>query len=512
MIFSYGATDPSSLFVDKKAAGFYNYDILLAEEMTLVMDWDFTLANYGPVWSFLVQLGLLLLFLMLGNILRRTIPLFRKCLIPSALLGGTLLLIVNIVGKQFDFFVVDNRLMQVITYHCLAIGFAAMSLKTEKITHKTNKTQVLEFGALQGGTYMMQAFVGLGITVVLFLLTRYGQQIVSYICGLILPLAYGQGPGNALTWDIKFTNTAAAQFAGNGSFGLSLASIGFVVASVFGVLYINIYKKRGGLYVRDARPTDEIIDQTNPCGNEIPDNESVDKFTIQSGFVALAYALSFGFMCLLGILSDFTNSIAWGFNFLWASLAAMLIKFVVNRLQRQNLMHRVYINNYQMDRISGFSFDLMIVAGVAAIEINDIKNYILPVVILSAVGAIITYVYVRKVSKECFKGFEHEMFLMTYGTMTGTASNGMILMKEIDPGLRTPTSSLYILSNFPAMVMIAPLLFLLGFASKSLANAIIACAIFFVLWLSYTIFLFRRRIFKKHYADKPAIPWEEPEK
>ncbi|MBQ8769208.1 MAG: hypothetical protein IJZ15_06165 [Oscillospiraceae bacterium] len=473
------------------------------------MDWDFTLANYGPVWAFLVQLGLLLLFLMLGNILRRTIPLFRKCLIPSALLGGALLLIVNIVAKQFDFLIVDNRLMQVITYHCLAIGFAAMTLKTEKITHKTNKAQVLEFGALQGGTYMMQAFVGLGITIILFLLTRYGDQIVSYICGLILPLAYGQGPGNALTWDIKFTNTAAAQFAGNGSFGLSLASIGFVVASVFGVLYINIYKKRGGLHVRNSRPTDEIIDQTNPCGNEIPDNESVDKFTLQAGFVALAYALSFGFMCLLGILSDFTNSIAWGFNFLWASLAAMLIKFVVNRLQRHNLMHRGYINNYQMDRISGFSFDLMIVAGVAAIEINDIKNYILPVVILSVVGAVLTYIYIRKVSKECFKGFEHEMFLMSYGTLTGTASNGMILMKEVDPGLRTPTSSLYILSNFPAMVMIAPLLLLLGFACKSPTNAIIACAIFFVLWSVYTIYLFRRRIFKKHYADKPVIPWED---
>ena len=473
------------------------------------MGWDFTLANYGAVWSFLVQLGLLLLFLMLGNILRRTIPLFRKCLIPSALLGGALLLIVNIIGKQFDFFVVDNRLMQVITYHCLAIGFAAMSLKTEKITHKTKKIQVFEFGALQGGCYMMQAFVGLGITLVLFLVTRYGEQIVSYICGLILPLAYGQGPGNALTWDIKFTNTAAAQFAGNGSFGLSLASIGFVVASIFGVLYINIYKKRGTLHVRNARPVGEFVDQTNPGGNEIPDNESVDKFTLQAGFVALAYALSFGFMCLLGILSEFTNSIAWGFNFLWASLAAMLIKFVVKRLQRHNLMHRTYINNYQMDRISGFSFDLMIVAGVAAIEINDIKNYILPVVILSVVGAVITYIYVRKVSKTCFKGFEHEMFLMTYGTMTGTASNGMILMKEIDPGLRTPTSSLYILSNFPAMVMIAPLLFLLGFASKSLTNAIIACAIFFMLWLAYTIFLFRRRIFKKHYADKPVIPWED---
>ena len=473
------------------------------------MSWDFTLANYDAVWAFLFQLGLLMLFLMLGNILRRTIPFFRKCLIPSALLGGALLLLVNFACKQFNFTLVDNRLMQVITYHCLAIGFAAMSLKTEKSVHKTKATQVVEFGALQGGCYMLQAFVGLGITLILFLVTRYGDKVVSYICGLILPLAYGQGPGNALSWDINFTNTPAAQFAGNGSFGLSLASIGFVVASIFGVLHINVSKKRGNLHVRNERPAGEVVDQTNPTGQEIPDNESVDKFTLQAGFVALAYALSFGFMCLLGVISDFTNSIAWGFNFLWASLAAMLIKFVVGRLRKHNLMHREYINNYQMDRISGLSFDLMIVAGVAAIEINDIKNYILPVVILSVVGAIVTYIYVRRVSKECFKGFEHELFLMCYGTMTGTASNGMILMKEIDPGLRTPTSSLYILSNFPAMVMIAPLLFLLGFAAKSTMNAIIACAIFFVLWLAYTVFLFRRKIFKKRYADKPVTVWEE---
>ena len=471
--------------------------------------WDFTLANYDAVWAFLVQLGLLLLFLMLGNTLRRKIPLFRNCLIPSALLGGGLLLLVDVVCKQFGFTLVDNRLMQVITYHCLAIGFAAMTLKTEKSTHKTSRAQVVEFGALQGGTYMLQAFVGLGITLILFLLTRYGDNVISYICGLILPLAYGQGPGNALSWDINFTNTPAAQFAGNGSFGLSLASIGFVVASVFGVLYINIQKKRGGLCVRRTAPTQEVVDQANPSGTEIPDNESVDKFTIQAGFVALAYALSFGFMFLLGKLSDFTNSIAWGFNFLWASLAAMLIKFVVKNLRKDKVMSREYINNYQMDRISGFSFDLMIVAGVAAIEINDIKNYILPIVILSIVGTIITFVYIRKVAKQCFKGFEHEFFLMSFGTLTGTASNGMILMKEIDPALQTPTSSLYILSNFPAMVMIAPLLFLLGFAGKSLTNAIIACAIFFTLWLIYTIYLFRRKIFKKKYRDVPENIWED---
>ena len=300
------------------------------------------------------------------------------------------------------------------------------------------------------------------------------------------------------------------QFAGNGSFGLSLASIGFVVASVFGVLYINIHKKSGSLSVRKGGsvvPTD----QTVPGEEEIPDNESVDKFTIQVGFVALAYAISFGFMCLLGVISDFTNSIAWGFNFLWASLSAMLIKFVVKKLRKGKLMHRGYINNYQMDRLSGFAFDLMIVAGVTAIEINDIRNYILPIVILSIIGSVITYAYIRLVAKECFKGFEHEFFLMSFGTLTGTASNGMILMKEVDPNLRTPTSSLYILSNFPAMVMIAPLLLLLSFAGKSLTNAVIAWVIFLVLWVAYTVFLFRRRIFKKHYQNKPVPVWKDEE-
>ena len=55
------------------------------------------------------------------------------------------------------------------------------------------------------------------------------------------------------------------------------------------------------------------------------------------------------------------------------------------------------------------------------------------------------------------------------------------------------------------MVMIAPLLFLLSFAAGSPKNAVIACIIFFVLWLSYTIYLFRRKILKKKYKNVNVI-------
>ena len=40
-------------------------------------DWNFSLANYDAVWLFMVQLGLLLLFLLLGNLLRLKIPAFK---------------------------------------------------------------------------------------------------------------------------------------------------------------------------------------------------------------------------------------------------------------------------------------------------------------------------------------------------------------------------------------------------------------------------------------------------
>ena len=78
------------------------------------VDWDFSLANYGDVWNFLVQLGVLLVFLLIGNLLRNIVPVFRKALIPSALIGGTLLLIVNYICRGFDIVLIDNRLMQVL--------------------------------------------------------------------------------------------------------------------------------------------------------------------------------------------------------------------------------------------------------------------------------------------------------------------------------------------------------------------------------------------------------------
>ena len=114
----------------------------------------------------------------------------------------------------------------------------------------------------------------------------------------------------------------------------------------------------------------------------------------------------------------------------------------------------------------------------------DVKTII--IIVLSIVGTIVTYTYVRLMTRKIFKGYEHDMFLVNFGTLTGTASNGMILLRESDPHFSRDSASIFIVSQLPAMIAVAPLLLMLNFSAKSVTNCFIAMGIFFTLAIIYT--------------------------
>lgn len=458
-------------------------------------DWNFSISNYGSVWAVIVQLGLLLVFLVLGNVLRRSIPFLRKSFIPSALIGGVLLILVALFVKLVspnDYQLIDRQIMKVVTYHALAIGFIASTLKVaNKEKRKGLGVLSIQNGLLTGATYMLQAAFGI-LTVLVFV---WLGSTVFRASGIILPLAFGQGPGNAMTWDVNF-NIA------DGSFGLTLASIGFIVASLVGVVYLNIYRIKGEIKRSEdvivSRKVEDFVEN-----HEIEDSDSVDKLSIQIGIVAICYAIAFGIMAALHATGvKMVRDIAWGFNFIFGVIAATLVKVILVQLKKRNVLKYKYINNYQMDRISGFSFDLMIIAGVAAIEFSAIKNYVWILIALTIVGTIVTFVFVRIITKHCFKGIHHHMFLVNFGTLTGTASNGMILLREVDSSFESQASDIFIVSQFPAMLTVAPLLLLTGFAGyadKPAWHLYVAMGIFLFLAIVYTtlIFVLQKKVVEK---------------
>ena len=453
--------------------------------------------SQDAVWRLILQFMILFGAILAGNMIRRQIPFIRKFYIPSALIGGVILFGLKQIPAMAN--VLNDDTMQMVTYHCLGLGFAAMAIKTPKEKKKVPTVKIVESGAIMASSYLLQAILGLAVSIALFFIMKS-----FYAAGLILPMGFGQSTGSALNWGNIFE--AEHAFEGGSSYGLAVASIGFLVGSVVGVISLNHYIRKGK--VKPRRQNTEEVEVLSEK-NEIPNSESVDKLSIQFCFVALAYGLSYGFMKLLALTGvKAVAELAWGLNFLWALLFGFLIRLTVQALNKRKIVNHNYVSNHLMDRISGFCFDLMIVAGVAAIDFEDIrKNWIL-LLVTCTLGTIFTFFYVKKATKQAYPGYEIEGFVTNFGTVTGTVSTGMILLREIDPSFVTPAASNIVLQNIPSLVMLSPLLLFMSFAASSLTNTFIMLGVYILLFVAYNLFLFRKKIFKKKFS-KADDEWSE---
>ena len=450
-------------------------------------------------WNWLVQFCILATALLLGNVLRTKIPFLRKSLIPSALIGGLMLLVFKAIPGCKE--LINKPVMEILTYHALGLGFVALALKNNKIESKSTPMKVIETGALTASTYVIQGIVGLIVSILFF---YFGRKLF-YAAGLLLPMGYGQGPGQALNFGKIFTTWATKQgidFPG-ADFGLSIAATGFIVGSVVGVIYMNILRRKGALSRKKLAEAQVNKLEDYEGKGEIPDAESIDKLSVQVCMVLFVYFLVFLFTrWIQGMdLGDFgTNTLKpmlWGFNFLTGTLFGIFFKWLLTRFKKAKLMSREYINNYMLNRISGFCFDVMIVAGTAAISFENFGKFVVPFIIICTLGAAVTFIYVLIISKHLYPNYKYEGFFSMFGMLTGTASNGMILLREIDPKFETPAANNLVLQTLSAIVLGFPVLLLVGYAPQSMKATWITLGILVVFWAALTVFMLRTKIFKR---------------
>ena len=456
--------------------------------------WDY------EVWGSFNLIAVLLVSLLAANSLKKIIPALKKSLIPSSVLGGMIILVISIIyeaktGVHFldtNFFGGNGgAVLEIFTYHFLALGFIATSFKpTDGKFGKKRSIEIFNTGITTVSTYLLQAILGLGITIIAALISPK----IFAASGILLPFGYGQGTGQALNYGNIYELEHG--FVGGKSFGLTIAALGFLSASIGGVIHLNILKHKGLKYKWNSEDfeTEQLLLQDIQAKNEIPMNGSIDKLTMQFVLIVLAYLIAYGIMSGLGALVGGLKSILFGFNFLLGVLSATLIKVINNWLMRKGWVRHQHINPFLMTRLSGFFFDLMIVAGVAAIRIDIIDDYWLIIAILAVVGALSTYVYNRYVAKALFPDYTEEQFMVMYGMLTGTASTGIVLLREIDPEYKTPASENLVYQNFPAMVFGFPIMLLAAIVPDQPLLVWIIVVVFFAVM---NLILFRSKIFKK---------------
>lgn len=446
------------------------------------------------IWKSMFQFGFICLMLLLGNSIRRKVPFVRRTLLPTAVIGGFIGLIIKVIIETLNVtikgeLILTNDFFEMITYHSIAIGFIAMGLVAVKKYEK--KQAGFKSGLLIVSTYLMQGIVGMALTMLLFL----GLKEVAPFSGLLLPMGFGQGPGQAN--NIGYMFEATGLFPGGQTFGLSVSTLGFVWACIPGVWYMNYLQKKNQIKrvyedgTADSRST--LIERSD----EIPLVESVDKLTIQIAFVFLTYLITFLIMYAVSYLIELSNNkflidnivpLIWGFNFLFGILSTVIVKRIIVYLRSRKIMKRVYTNDYMLNRIAGVAFDIMIISSIIAIDVKMLSSWqlLLALAIISTVGGVLTMIYIRFAAKRLYPEYEHEGMISMYGMLTGTASTGIALLRELDPKFETPAAENLVTGSGSAALLGAPLLLIISVAKTTnylyLFIAIALMLFFFVLY------------------------------
>lgn len=451
---------------------------------------DFSAANTS-LWVPIIQFGIIAGLILGANVLRRKIPFVQKSLMPTAVLGGFILLILRTTG----IIPIDEIFLEKLTYHAIALGFIALSLRIPTKENGSGAMIGSKSGALIVSTYLVQAAVGLVISLGL----AYTFMPDTFkAAGILLPMAYGQGPGQA---NNVGTTYEAMGMTGGRSFGLSLAAAGYLCACIVGVIWLNVFDRKGKIkrISNKNNLSGSVTIDTFQDENEIPISESVDKLSIQVTLVCFLYLLTYlvtwGITSLLEAVSPglaaTVSNLLWGFNFIIGSLLALICRGIFKSLRSVKVMNLQYQNNYLLSRISGLAFDFMIVAGIAGINIDDLTGNWVSFILMAVAGGVVTFIYLKFMCKKLYPDYAHEGFFSMYGMLTGTISSGVLLLREIDPDFETPAANNLVVGSSFGIAFGIPVLLLISLAPKSAAMTFVVLGLVLIYLAVLLLFMFK---------------------
>ncbi|MFA9397057.1 MAG: sodium:glutamate symporter [Clostridiaceae bacterium] len=410
-------------------------------------------------WFSVADFMYLSLFIGIATVLKRKFNILNKFLLPTSMIAGFLGLIfgpavLNIV--PFNVAVLEK-----IVYHLMAIGFIALALKDRN--HKKNANS-LNTGLIIVSTYIIQGIVAFSLS--LFLAYTFFPNLFP-VFGLILPLGYGQGPGQAYSIGTQWENLG---FLDGGQIGLTIATMGFLWACLGGVILLNFLTRKKEMkhvkYKNDIIQKN-IVEESEP--GEIPLSTGLDKITVQLILIGIVYLVTYltikvlsSALSPLGTFGMTMSQLLWGFHFLIGTMYAMLLRIIYDYLKKKKIVVQNYPNNYLLQRISGASFDFMIAASITALSIYAIKRNLIPILLISFIGGLITILYIIYICKKIYKVHVLEYIIALYGMLTGTISTGLALLREVDPDFNTQVAENLVLGSAYGLVLGFPLMLILN--------------------------------------------------
>ncbi|MGD8285249.1 MAG: sodium/glutamate symporter [Desulfobacterales bacterium] len=410
-------------------------------------------------FEFMVLFGILATMLLIGVLLRARFSFFQNFLIPSCLIGGLLGLILVNTGLIN----LSVSSLETFAYHFFNLSFISVGL-TKSDSH--GKNSIREKGFIRGPLWMalsqtvcfsLQAILG-GLIVII--LGQFGMKLFSTF-GFLAPLGFEEGPGQALAFGKVWEGNG---FENAATIGITFATIGFFFAFFIGIPLVN-WGIRKGLSTNTPRelPRDFLTgilprnQETASAGKLTLHTANIDTLAFQAACIGLIYLLTYILVRSLGqfFLAD-VASMLWGFFFFFGLMIAFSVRWLMGKLNVDHLLDPGI-----QRRVTGFSIDFLIVSTIMAIKFSVVWKYILPISLISISCGILTTVMMISLGKRLW-AYQLERTAVVFGTVTGTVTCGLLLLRVADPDFQTPAVIEIALATAIMLLPLVPLLVLVN--------------------------------------------------
>ena len=403
-------------------------------------------------WSggYVQDLLLVVALLAVAAGMRRAIPRLQRLGTPDALVAGMLGLVLG--PSVLGWLTFSPERLEVLIYHTLALVFIAVSLQAPAPGQRSGSARSIAFAI--PAIAILQGVIGL-LCVLGWNATAGGPELHSGF-SMMLPLGFNQGPGPAMTlgsaWEAGAGMTDGAQI------GLIMAAAGYAWCCVIGVGLVAWARFRGW---DSARGRDEIATEANVV-HERPSPRvaklgGLEPLSAQLAAIAITYLLTWVLLELISpVLPEQHRSTLWGFHFLLATGVALALRPVAARLPGGNPL-----DDDLLARISSVIVDVATCAALAAVSVSVLGKYLGPVLLISTIGGMATLLACVWMARRAFPTAPFQHAIVTYGSLTGTATTGMALLRMLDPQLAGPAARNYVLAVTPSALLGLPLFVLM---------------------------------------------------
>ncbi len=393
----------------------------------------------------LTDFGILSIIIVMAHLLRNRVKLLQNTYVPSSIIAGIICLF---LGRQFfdiiPFSINSDGVQNIGSYpsFLVVLLFATIFLGKKKKTASVKK--VLEHAgdtfffnlASITGQYGFALLFGL-----LFLEPVFKELPHGF--AIFLPAGFAGGHGTAAAISGVLESNG---FEGALSIGYASATIGLLIGVLGGMIIINIGTRLGwSRIVQSVQEMPQSMksgfvpeEEQQPMGLETVHPIALDPLTwhiaIVIGTATLAYAAAAAINKFFGVSVPV---------FCVALVMGALIQKIFNLTKFGR-----YVDRHVVQRVGSLVTDFLIGFGIASISIDIVFNFALPLVILFAFGTVFTISFLWLIGPRICRNFWFERTIAVFGWNFGTVATSIMLLKVIDPDMRSMVMEDFSVSYF----------------------------------------------------------------